>query len=193
MSSIQLEDGGGTSRKALVDDHGRLYTKANVISHMSHHATYHNNGFVGVFDTTLPDGNATPCLHMENTNNGKEFELYWFRVSADAAVEIKVYIEQTRSSGGSVLTLNNTYAGHGNISNISTYEGGASADLVVDSTNAKVIDGAFIGANTPVNFEYEGGIVIPFGRNFSVEATGATGDKVKIMLGIAMHNVGTIL
>jgi len=60
-----IEDGFGSGQLAEVDEHGRLYTKSNIISHMSHHAAYHKNGFVKNFDCTLADTSATNIAFLQ--------------------------------------------------------------------------------------------------------------------------------
>lgn len=193
MSGTIIKDGRGSGRSAEVDDHGRLYTKSNIVGHMSHHATYHKNGFIELFETTLPDSNETQCMYVENSNTGKEFEIYWLRISSNSDVEIIVRTDASRTSGGNSKSMTNTYIGNGNVANATAYEGGSSGNLVVDATESSVIDGIFLAANDGHEFEYDGGIVIPFSRTFSISAIGAVSDKVKIMLGVAMHETGTKL
>lgn len=192
MSSILLRDGKGSGNHAEVDEHGRLYTRSNPISHMSHHATAHKNGFVAVYNTTLTGTSPTPVMHFDNIATGKEAEIYWLKVSSDKAVEVLVYLGGTFTSGGNAVVMSNTYVGNGTTSNTSTKEGGT-GNLVLNLNTASEVDGAFIEANGTVKFEYDGGIVIPSGKQFSILAVGASGDKIKVTLGLSLHDVGVSL
>ena len=190
MSATFIVDGKGSGKQCEVDDHGRLYTKANVISHMSHHATYHKNGYVGVFDTVLADTSEAVAMHFQSNAPGTEYEVYWLRVSTTANVEIKIYNGVTYTSGGNSVELMNTYFGNGNTSNTTAHEGGSSGDIAFSSTDATVFDGDLLGAYDHHDFTYEGGIVIPFSKHLTITATGSAGASIKITLGVAAHDEG---
>ena len=55
MTLTVIKDGTGTGRAAKVDDHGRLYVSANIVTHEQHHASYHENLFMIDASVTLPD------------------------------------------------------------------------------------------------------------------------------------------
>jgi len=188
-----IEDGTGKGNKAEVDDHGRLYTKANIVSHMAHHATYHKNGYILVFETTLGGSSETPAAFLYNNDANTDYELYWIRGSADANVEMSAYYGNTYTSGGTTLTPVNSNAGAPNSITPLAYSGGASADLVVDTTVNKQVDGGFLGAHQPIFSSYEGGLVLPFQKGITFTVTGTNTDKVKLMLGFAIHTAGTKL
>lgn len=191
--SHTIKDGKGTGNQAEVDDHGRLYTKANVVSHMSHHATYHKNGYVKSFETTLAGTGLTNCAFLQNIDNAKDIEIYWMTISADADVEIDIVSDNDYTSGGAAVTCLNTNLGNPTALSANTYEGGASADLVLSTTHDFLIDGFFLGAHRPFDPEYQGGIVLGLTRSIAVKATGAIGDKVKVTMGFALHAEGTKL
>lgn len=193
MSHFIIKDGRGSGEAVQVDDHGRLYTRANIVSHMSHHATFHKNGYVKMFETTLADSTLTNCAFLQNTDGTKDLEIYWLRISADADVEIDIISDNDYASGGTALTMLNTNLGNPTSLGALVYEGGASADLVLTTTHNFLIDGLFLAANTPFNCEYEGGIVLGNTRSLAIKATGAAGNKIKVMLGFAPHAEGTKL
>ncbi|RLF67101.1 MAG: hypothetical protein DRN30_00720 [Thermoplasmata archaeon] len=193
MSDFSIKDGTGKGHSALVDDHGRLYTRANMISHMSHHATYHKNAYIKSFETTLADGNITSCAFLQNTDSTKDIELYWIRVSADANVQIDAISDNDYNSGGNAVTPLNTNLGNPTSLSVLAYEGGASADLILTTTHDFLIDGRFLGAYSSCNCDYEGGIVLGNTRSFAIKATGAAGNKVKVTIGFALHDEGAKL
>jgi len=187
-----IKDGTGAGFGVKVDDHNRLYTLANVVSHMSHHATYHKNGFVKSFSTTLPDTSETVVASLENNSASSDYELYWVRVSSESAVEVNIYKGGSRSGGGTLLELENTNFGGSSIADDISYEGGASGDLAV-SGDAALIDGCFLAAGGTKEFEYFGGIVLPRTTSFVIKVIGAATDKVKVTLGFALHAADTKL
>lgn len=189
----QIKDGKGTGNRAEVDDHGRLYTKANVISHMSHHATYHKNGFICTFDTTLQDTSSTPIAFLKNTKSSSDYEIYWVHISSDSNVEILISKNDTRDSGGASCTPSNTNFGSSIASGATMYEGTTSGDLVLSSTVAESVDGFYISANNVHFHNYEGGLVLPFTKTLALRAIGTNGDKVKVTLGFAIHSEGAKL
>lgn len=188
-----IQDGRGTGQSAEVDDHGRLSVKANIVSHMSHHATYHKNGFVCTFDTTLQDTSSTPVAFLKNDKSGSDYEIYWIKISSDSNVEILVSGNDTRSSGGTSCTPTNTNLGSNIVSSATIYKGGSAGDLVLASTVAVDINGFFMGANSPVIYSYEGGIVLPFTKSLAIRAIGASTNKIKVTIGFAIHSEGTRL
>ena len=188
-----IQDGRGTGQSAEVDDHGRLSVKANIVSHMSHHATYHKNAFVCTFDTTLQGTSSTPVAFLKNDKSGADFEIYWVKISSDANVEILVSGNDTRTSGGTTCTPTNTNLGSNITSSATIYKGGSAGDLVLASTVAVDLNGFFMGANAPTVFSYEGGLVLPFTKSIAIRAIGASSDKVKVTIGYAIHSEGARL
>lgn len=188
-----LEDGKGGGNSAEVDDHGRLYTKANVISHMSHHATYHKNAFIKNYNTTLPGTSETVCMIAINDSSANDIESHWLRISANADVEIKIYVDGVYASGGTLVVQENTNRTSKSISSIIGYEGGASGNIVLDTTNEKEIDGFFCAANAPIDIDLQGGIIFGKENSIAVKAIGAGGDKIKITLATSAHPAGSKL
>jgi len=188
--STFLEDAHGTGNKMKIDDHGRAYVLANTIPHMSHHCTYHKNAFSKLFQTTLSTSSEEPVFNITNNLPGKEYEIYWVRISSDANLDIHLFGGGVYTSGGNRLEMMNTYLGNGITSGATIYEGGASGSLVVDTTDATEFDGVFLGAYKPHDFNYEGGVVIPFGKSVAITADGTAGDKVKLQFGFAIHDEG---
>jgi len=193
MSELIIKDGQGKGFSAEVDDHGRLSVKSSFISHMSHHATCHKNSYMTVHNTTLQGTSETPCVLLLNSDPTKDLELYWVRVSSTAAVEVNMYSGNTYTSGGTEITYTNLNLGTPNSSVVTAYEGGASGDLVLDTTVNNLLDGGYINANSQNPGDYEGGVVLPFSQSISFKVIGAASDKIKIMLAYALHEKGTRL
>lgn len=193
MSHITIKDGQGTGFALHIDDHGRAYTRANIVSHMSHHATYHKNAYIKSFETTLAGGSETACAFIQNTDSTKDIELYWMRFSSDANVAVKIISDNDYSSGGNSLTMLNTNLGQPTALVASVYEGGASANLSLTTTHDFLVDGFFCAAYDSIWYSYDGGIVLGNTRSFAVKVTGANGDKVKITMGLALHTEGAKL
>lgn len=188
-----IQDGRGSGNSAEVDNHGRLYTRANVIGHMSHHATYHKNGYIGVFNTTLADGTISPCAFLQNSDNANDIEIYWLKISSDADMEIDIISDNDYSAGGATSNMFNTNLAHPVALSATIYQGGGSGDLVLTTTHNFAIDGFFLGAHRPHCMDYDGGIVLGLTRSIAVKATGAAGNKVKVMMGFALHSKDTKL
>lgn len=188
-----IEDGKGTGQRAEVDDHGRLYVRANTVGHMSHHATFHKNAYLATFETTLVDGSLTPVALFQNATNDKDYEVYWVFFSSNAAVETAIYLRSGFISGGEVINSFNTNLSASASGNGDHYQGGASADLVVDTSKEQCIFPAFNPAGIPGFYNLEGGIVCTPGTSLSLKATGAAGNKIKVTVGYALHDTGTKL
>jgi len=188
-----IEDGRGTGNKALVDDHGRIATKSITVSHMAHHATYHKNAYFAVFETTLAGTSLTNCAFLLNNDVGTDVEIYDVVISSDANIEISTCVKDTYTSGGAAILATNTNLGVSTTPSVESYEGGASADLVLSTTNSKEIDGAFIGAHRPIDMNYDGALVLTYRKSLTMKATGAATDKVKVTIVFAFHAAGTKL
>lgn len=190
---LMLVNGTGKRYAAEVDSHGRLYTRANVVSHMSHHATYHKNAFRKIFNTTLADTNEACCALLYNSDQTKDIEIYYVRISCNANVELTVKVNNTYDSGGNLLDMVNTNLSSATQPLADTYEGGANGDIVVGTSNSEDLDGAFIGAYRPYITDEEGSIIVTPKKSLSFHITGAAGNEVKISIGFALHDEGTKL
>lgn len=193
MLSTILEDGQGTGNKAQIDDHGRLSTKAIVVGHMSHHATYHKNAYISSFETTLADANEAHCAFFRNIDAGKDVEIYYINISANAQIEASLCVNDIYTSGGNNINPVNT-----NLSTIITpsveiYEGGSLGDLVVNSSNESTISSQFIDAYSVLQSDLEGSLVITYNKSLCIKVIGAAANKVKISIAFALHDAGTKL
>lgn len=193
MSHFIIKDGRGTGGAAKVDDHGRLYTRSNYVSHMSHHATYHKNAYIKSFETTLAGATETPCAFLQNTDSTKDIEIYWLRISSDANVEFNIYSDNDYVSGGNSVKLINTNLGQPTSLDVNTYEGGASANLALLTTHNFLMDGGFVPAYGLFDSDYQGGLVLGNTRSVAIKVTGALNDKIKITMGLSLHTEGTKL
>jgi len=192
MSTI-IKDGSGKGFSMTVDDHGRAYTRANIVGHMSHHSTYHLNAYLASFETTLVGTSETPCAFLLNADSTKDIEIYWFWISTNAATEIRVYSDNDYSSGGNEVDFYNANLGNPNALGITSYEGGASATLALTTTHNFKIHTAFLAANDKCVCDFEGGVVLGNTRSIAVKATGTSGDKVSVTMGYALHVEGARL
>lgn len=188
-----IEDGQGQGASAQVDDHGRLYTKSNVISHMSHHATFHKNAFIEKLNTVLQGASLTTCAIITNDSNVDDVEIHWLRISADADMEIRIFVDSIYTSGGNEIVPENTNRASKNVSVIQAHEGGATGNLLVNVVIEKEIDGFFISANKPIDINLEGGIVLGKSNSYVIKAVGADTNKVKVVLATSNHAAGTKL
>jgi len=190
---LMIVNGKGERFAAEVDSHGRLYTRSNMVSHMSHHATFHKNAFRKNFETVLADGNEACCALIYNTDQTKDIEIYYVRISSDANVEVIVKVNNSYSSGGNEVEMVNTNLSSAKQPTADLYEGGASGDIVVGVANSVELGGAFVGAYAPYITDEEGSIIVTPKKSLSFHVTGTAGNKVKISIGFALHDEGTKL
>lgn len=191
-----IEDGTGQGYSAKVDDHGRLNVAANMIDHKQHHSLYHKNLFFAKFDCILGGTSETNIAFFKNIDPTKDFQIYDLKISSDSNVKIGYKFGDDYSSGGNVITPLNTNRGSG-ISLPSTvatiYEGGASANLSLTTTNRKEFQKRWLEANDSKNDRHEGSIVITNGEGLTVTATGALNDEISITMTLSYHDAGTVL
>jgi len=190
MSDIRIKDGHGTGHLAKVDDHGRLYVNANMVPHEQHHASYHKNMFTATFDVVLPDGNEHALAFYGNTHPGKDYEFYDMVISANAAVEIKLYTGADYTSGGTAVTAVNTNLGSGKVVTGDLYEGGASADLTLGTSNQVAGPKFFMASSDPHTITNKGALVLTTGTAFHMTATGSAASTVTVTLYFARHVAG---
>jgi len=176
--------------QAVVDNHGRLYVSANVSTHEQHHATFHENLFTGSCNLTLSDSNEGPLAFYKNTHSDNDYEFYNLIVSSNAAVKIKWYTGDTYTSGGSAVTLRNMNVGSANTATATVYEGGASDDLALTTTNRVEMGTFYIGASQPLIIPMSGGLVLKTDSTWSLTATGANTNTVSVQFLLARHSAG---
>jgi len=195
MSTI-IRSGDNKPYSASVDDHGRLSVAANIITHEQHHATYHKNLYIMKFDTTLQDGTETPIAFFKNVDSTKDFEVYVVETASDSTIKINWHFEDEYTSGGSAVTPINTNRGTGltlSSNSVEVYEGGASGDLVLDSTDRVTFHTSWQTANESHEKDFKGALVLPGNTSGSMTAIGAANDKISVMVIIAYHDAGTVL
>ena len=194
--SESIKDGQGTGNLAKVDDHGRLWVSANMVDHKQHHALYHKNLYIVNFDTVLPDSSATAMAFFKNLDSTKDFEIYDVEVSSNSAVELNWYFDTEYTSGGVGVEPINSNRGSGKTLPATTalaYEGGASGDLILSSTNAVKFHTHWLGANMAYAEGFDGCLVFANDTSASMTATGSVGDKVSVTVYMAYHDAGTVL
>lgn len=190
---MKIQDGQGKGYEAQVDDHGRLYVKSNHVSHMSHHATYHKDAFMASGTLTAADGNEAPLFFIKNTTNDSDIEIYNSFISSDSNTLIQMYSNAEYSSGGDTVSPINTNLASSLTKSVSIYQGGASDDLVLTTTNAELMWSSYVGAYSQEDVNWDGMIVLPPGKSLYFTATGAASDVVKITIAYAWHSTGTAL
>jgi len=192
MSGI-IQDGRGTGNKAEVDDHGRLATKAVYVSHNAHHSTYHKNLYIAKFETTLSDANTVDIAFLKNATGNKDMEIVDVYVKSNADIEFRLSVNDVYSSGGTSISPKNMNLGANFSESITCYEGGASNNLAVTSTDRVELDAAFNGSNRESCFCYEGGLIVTPNKTVSVQATGANTNKVIVTIIYSFHGAGVAL
>lgn len=188
-----IEDGHGTGNKLAIDDHGRAATKSITVSHLSHHATYHKNCYMGVYDTVLAGTSDTICAMLYNNSSSKDLEIYSVSVSSDANVKMTVKVGETYTSGGVVVELVNSNRSSTAAADVLSYEGGPSANMVVGTGDSKMFCGAHLGASRPFRFSYEGAVVLTPKTGIQIYVKGASTNDVRVTFAYAEHATGTKL
>jgi len=191
MSIIQ--DGHGNGYSAQVDDHGRLYVNANIVSHAQHHSTYHKTLFSMTGETTLQGTSETPIFLHTNTHINKEYDFFNLCVTPDANLEVNVYVGGEYTSGGEGVTPVNMFVGNGKTVISDIYTGGASGDLVVDGSLAALATSFFVPAYAGRQLDFEGGLILPPQKTIYITATGAANDRVRFCALFSRHDEGTVL
>lgn len=185
-----IQDGRGNGYAAQVDDHGRLYVNANMVSHEQHHATFHANLFYIPFSLTLADTNEAPLFFYKNTHSGYDYEVYQIKISSDQNVLIRAKTNATYSSGGTIPTAVNTNRSSQIGITADLYEGGSSDNLVLTTTNEQLFDHEFVGAYRNEHLDFKGGLILPTNSTVHLTAQGSAGGIVRGTMIVARHTEG---
>lgn len=188
-----IESGGSEANKAIVDDHGRLSVKSSVVSHMSHHSSWHKNAYRKVFKTTLQGTSETALAFLYNQDSSVDIEIYKIVISSDANIETIFDVGETYSSGGNSIDVVNTNLSVSTTPTVDSYEGGSGGNLALISTNEREMNGGFIGAYAPYEHNYDGGLILTPKTGISIYGIGAANNKIKITIEFALHAKGTKL
>jgi hypothetical protein len=192
--SEQIVDGRGSGNSMQVDDHGRAYVLANTVSHPAHHASYHKNFFYGHHTTDVTSaGGETICALIQGTNSAIELEMYSVLISADQDVLISVYFDSLYSSGGEAAGIQNSNRTSNKALDVALYQGGAAADLAVDTARQVFVSSFNIPANTPFLYPVDGTVILGNDTSIQFSATVTTDTTVRITTGITPHATGTRL
>lgn len=185
---------GSSGNIAQVDEENRLYVLANTIEHLQHHSWTHQNAYIVNFDTVMADANEAPVAFFKNEDSDNDFEFYVVTISTDAAATVRIYFEGEYTSGGAEVSAINMFRGSGQtLTRELFYEGGASGNLVVDSTNAVKASTLYINANQPTPFDFQGALVFRNNRTAYMTIEAAGGTNVSVTALTAFHQVGTKL
>ena len=195
MSDV-IKDGTGKGYLAKVDDHGRLAVAANIIDHKQHHALYHKNLYIMDFSIVLGGTTETPLAFFKNLDGTKDFEIYSAEVNADTQTDVFWHFDDEYTSGGTVVDPINSNRGSG--ATISTaqatiYEGGASDNLALDSTNRVTFHSSFLSANSSHQMSFDGSLILTSNTTASMTVKGSTSGRVNLTVVMAYHTAGTIL
>jgi len=186
---MRIEDGTGSGNKLKVDDHGRALTLAIKFSHEAHHSSYHSDFYTVTADTILAGTSETPCLILVNDSD-KDMEIYWSTVAADSDVKLAYYVDSGYTSGGTEKTSVNMNRSSSLSASVTAYEGGATANLVVDTTDELNIKTLYQGANTHEDYDFKGALILPKNGSVVIKATGIASDNVSVSLSYAFHTAG---
>lgn len=191
MSGI-IKDGTGKGFTAKVDDHNRLYVVSNTVSHVQHHASYHEDLFLLPFETVIQTTDtATNVAFFKNVDASKVFEYYTVIVSSNEDVEVEFYFDGEYTSGGNEITALNSHRGSGieiNGNEMVVYEGGVNGDLVLDKTKALKFNRFFISANTALPIDFSGALMIQNKRSAFMVVKGPAGAVVTFTAMTSYHS-----
>lgn len=190
---MKIQDGSGKGYEAQVDDHGRLFTRSNIISHTLHHATFHKDLFLATGGLTTADGNEAPLLFIRNDENDKDLEIHKVTISSDSNVLVKMYTGGVYSSGGTAVSPVNTNLSSTISRDVTILSGGTSDDLVITTTNQDIMWQSYIAANSMTDFNWDGALVMPFTKSLHFTVQGVASDLVTITIEYAWHKAGTTL
>jgi len=180
-----IKDGTGRGYAAGVDELGRIQANTVIVAHEQHHAVEYQNLFYATYGLTTADTNEAPLLFFQNDHTGREYEIYDVCVSADAAVIVRVYANSVYTSGGTEVVPVNMNLGSGQLPIVNSYEGGASDNLSI--TTSDLLKAFHLPSNTAYGVGFKGSLIIPKGKGISVTAQGAGATEVLGTINFA-HN-----
>lgn len=194
MSGDHIVDGRGSGSAMQVDDHGRAYVLANVVSHPAHHASYHKDFFYLLHSTDVTvAGGETPCALIQGINSAIELEFYAVLISADQNIVVSVYFDPLYSAGGEAITPVNSNRTANKTLSVSAYQGGAAADLTLDTTNQVFVTSFEVAASIPFLYPIDGTVILGNGTSLLFSATASADTTVRITTGTTYHAAGTKL
>lgn len=190
----QVIKDGSTGYTAAVDDHGRLYTLANMVGHLQHHSWWHQDAFMIPYNATITGTSEVPIAYFKNEDSSNDFEYYIVSVSCDAAATIRIYFDTTLTSGGEAVEAINMFRGSGiTLSNVTTLQRGTSNDLIVDTSSATLGPTVYANARQLVPIDFQGALVFRNGRTATMTIETSDGAKVSVTALCSFHPVGTKL
>jgi hypothetical protein len=167
---MQIEDGGGSGRRAKVDKSQNLHTHATTTT--IEHIVNHNDGeaYHLLFNQT-PTGANDCFLYMRNNSDGDDIciEGIWFRVASAEQVVVKLGDSGT-TSGGTTATPANLNAGSGKVAD-GTFEAG---NDITGLSGGTTIEKYWLTDTATQHFNFEQDVIIPKNGIFTLYAvTGA--------------------
>jgi len=194
MNGDIIQDGRGSGNAMKVDDHGRAYVLANVVSHPAHHASYHQDFFYVYQETSATvAGGETSCALVQGINSALDLEVYSVLITCSQNTLISVYVDALYSSGGEDATVTNSNRTANKALDVQAKQGGATADLVVDTTNQKIITKFEVGAYVPFLYPVDGTVILGNDKSLLFSATVSADATVRVTTGITPHAAGTKL
>lgn len=190
MSEFKLQDGTGSGYLQKVDDHGRAWVSANMVTHEQHHAAYHENLFAATFEVTLADTNEAPVAFYIQTSSANQAEIYRFFLTSPSNCQFRIYSGDTYSAGGESVTPTNMTRGSGKSLGGTFYQGGTSDDLVVTSTDRVIMFPASVIAYDTREINMGGGLICKNSNGFTITAQGTATDVVSVSVLMAEHSDG---
>lgn len=187
-------DGRGSGHHAQVDDHGRLYTLANIVSHPAHHASFHQNFFYSYHKTSVPGTDVeTPAALAQGISSSIELEVYAVLITLDQAALVSVYFDALYASGGETVTALNSNRTSNNVLDTAFYAGGAGADLVLDTTRQALVTEFDLPAKQPFLYPVDGTVILGNDESILFSVTASLATTARITLGLTHHISGTKL
>jgi len=167
---MQIEDGGGSGRRATVDIEQRLDVHA--VTATAEHSVNHNDGEAYHLLFAQTPTAANDCfLYMKNNSNNKDIciEGIWFRVASAEQIVMKMGDTGT-TSGGSAATPANLNAGCGKVAD-GTFETG---NDITGLSGGVTIEKYWLANTATQHYNFEQDIIIPKNGVFTMcAATGA--------------------
>lgn len=190
----QIVDGRGTGQMMLVDDHGRAHTLANIVTHPAHHASYHQDFFYSYHKTSVPGGSVeTDCALIQGASSSLELEIYSVLITSSQDCLVSVYYDTLYTSGGEAVTATNSNRNANKVLDATFYQGGAAADLVLDTTTKVLATEFDVGAGQPFSYPVDGTVILGFEKSLLFSFTAATATTARVTVGLTPHATGTKL
>lgn len=165
---MEIVDGGGSGRSALVNKDGRVATAA-ISSSIEHHINHAHGEAYTVLINQAPTANDDCIFYLKN-NSATDMVIEGFYVSLSGACEIIIEknSDGTRNAA-TPLTPQNMNFGSGKTADVTAEQGadldGGAATLTGGSA---IAHGVFLSAISTTYFNFEQDLIVPKNKTISV-------------------------